>query len=340
MKTPAYLQIPVLAAVALVAMADESVAQKRGEDTIPIPSLDALDSEAQRELASLIDLAEANAKRNENEKAIDFFQQAFELFPHPQLLYRMAVVQERAGKLAAAADNYETFSRSMPDAAEAPSARRKALELREELRQREQQDRVADTSLRILSNPPGAQVYFNGPTDRLMGSTPTVDLPVRPGKYTVIVKMEGYQTKEKRVEVKEGEHITERFALEVDPAMVKEDPRKDKAGSGIAPWVMLGVGAAGLGGGIVTGVLWSNSYQGEDRQSYTEEEWRTTRTYEGLTYGFGGLAILGVTGALILWLTAERGYTADLDAPTTTGVQAISPWMWRQGGGIHVEWRF
>ena len=125
------------------------------------PDYASLPEEKQRELASLIDLAEANAERGEHEKALGFFEDAYELFPHPQLLYRQALLHEELDQLELAATKYEQFSQELPEAPEAPSARRKALELREQLRQQRTQEELSQTSLRILTTPPGAQVYFS-----------------------------------------------------------------------------------------------------------------------------------------------------------------------------------
>ena len=87
-----------------------------------IPELDDLDEQQQRELASLIDLAEANSERGELDKAITYFEEAYALFPHPQLLYRLAELHERKESYAEAADLYQRFATAMPDASEAPSA--------------------------------------------------------------------------------------------------------------------------------------------------------------------------------------------------------------------------
>lgn len=303
-----------------------------------IPALDDLDEEQQRELASLIDLAEVTSKRGEFDKAITYFEEAYALFPHPQLLYRMAELHERKENYAEAADLYQRFADAMPDASEAPSARRKALEMREKSSALQARESADATSMRILTTPPGAQVFFaEQGLERLMGSSPTVDLPVRPGKYTVVLKLPGYRDKTVEIEVTAGQQLSREFDLEPLP----DTSTDDAGGSGAAPWIMLGVGVAGTASAITFGLLFNDINRGPDKNLYTQDEFRKRQSYETATYVSGGVAIIGFAGALIFWLARDSSEASlELPGASRATVRGISPWWTRGGGGLGVELSF
>lgn len=299
------------------------------------PSVEELSEAQQRELASLIDLAEANVKRDENEKALVYFEEAYALFPHPQLLYRTAELHALLEQNEAAIADYKTFLKEMPDAPEAPAARRRSLELEEKVRQQRIAAERAGTSLRVLSSPPGARVFLNDTASRIKGSTPTVELPIaQPGTYTIIVQMEGYLELRDEVEIKAGDQVSKNYTLKRDPnAPVLKSGAAKRRGPRPGPLIMLGVGTVGLAGAATFGVLRSQDTE------LTREEFKR---YDTLMYVSGGVALVGFGGALALWLAGRRGASAELMGPQARPARAhIFPIFSPTGErGVGVEMRF
>lgn len=323
---------------------DEAPASEGAEED-ELPRIDALTEPQQRELANLIELGETTSARGELEKSLSYFQDAYRLFPHPQLLYRIGSLQDQLERYQEAADNLATFASMMPDAPEASSARRRALELRELLQQQARTQNVQIGSLRVFSTPPGAQVYLDDTASRLKGSTPTVDIPVsEPRTYKVIVRKEGYLQKEERVEVTPGDRKVVRVSLERDPAYAPDlgaqgSTRKKKRGA--APWVLLGVGAAGATTAVIAGIDWQRHDMGPNKGDYPNASaFERKKRSETITYIGAGVAVVGLAGATVLFLTrSPAGSASVLPTPQDRAV-SVSPWFGRGSGGASVEWRF
>jgi len=310
-----------------------------------IPTIDQLDEQQQRELASLIDLAEANAERGEHDKALIYFQDAYELFPHPQLLYKIAVSQEKVNKTEIAIENYRKFAEQMPDAAEAPNARRRALVLEEKQREARMARANNETSLRVFSTPPGAKVFLETTASRVMGATPTVELPMRPGTHTVILQLEGYKELREEVTIEPGEKVIKKYNLVVDPDAQTSDSTRTRGKVRAAPLVFLGVGVVGTGVAIAGGVR-ASQINATPRQ-YTPEDLERAQL---ITYVGVGVAVVGFTGALITWIAgAPRGGKRvegppGLRLPMPEDAKAsgaLMPWFSPSGGsGMGLEVRF
>ena len=293
------------------------------------PSLDDLDEEQQRQLANLYDLAESNAERGEWRKSLNYFKDAYDLFPHPRLIYQMARCHDKLGEEAAALNAYQRFVSDLPDAAEVPEAKRRIEALRAK------KTREA-TSLRIKSTPPGAVVYIDDIANGAVGTTPTIDLPLNEGTYTVIVELDGYLTSERLVELEPGASRIESFSLEKDPAGAP-DPgtsRPGGPGPGAAPITLAVVGGLGLASAVTFGLLWNGVSDPEacSAQGCTIEE---RNLYETMTYVSGGVAIIGLAGAIILWNSSGQ-----LGANPQDTTPRVGAWATGDGGGLTVQGRF
>lgn len=146
--------------------------------------------------------------------------------------------------------------------------------------------------LRIQCNVVGAAVKLDGID---CGRTPTGDLLVREGLRRLVVEGPSSGRWARAVSVVPGQTTLVRVAL-VTPTVVRSPPvtappRREPDGPGAAPWVLLGVGAAGIGAGV-----------------YFQETWNATREDEAdvttsiTAYAAGGTAV----GAALVWLLWPR----------------------------------
>lgn len=333
------LTIFAITATTCVAVPTASFAQEADGDVAEdaIPSFDDLDESQQRDIGSLIELGESSVGKGEHEKAISYYEDAFKIFPHPRLNHTLGTLYDKIGEHEKSIENYERFVALMPDEPEVLDTKRRLLELKEQLNANKREEIPPNTSLRVLSNPPGAQVFINDPNSRVSGTTPTVDLPVRPGEYTLYLKMDGYLTKTGKVNVGPGEQAVGNFTLAPDPRVARggdssrSGPRRRSGGA--APWVLLGLGVAGAATATTFGVLWNRA--DTNPQQYSQEQ---ANTYLTLVYAGAGMAVLGFTGAAIFWIAGAGG--ADLDAPSSRPrVIGVGP-MWLPGGqgaGVTVQ---
>lgn len=78
-------------------------------------------------------------------------------------------------------------------------------------------------AINLTSNPPGADVYLNGP---LVGTTNgSLLVPkVKPGKVELLVVLEGYKPLSKQIQLKEGETFAESVTLEKNQGVVFGKP--------------------------------------------------------------------------------------------------------------------
>ncbi|MCK5797510.1 MAG: PEGA domain-containing protein, partial [Deltaproteobacteria bacterium] len=70
-----------------------------------------------------------------------------------------------------------------------------------------------DLPLRVVSTPPGAEVFVDSLETKPVGKTPLGDATIAPGKHTVYVRAKGYQVFEKTLDVKSAVKLTATLAL-------------------------------------------------------------------------------------------------------------------------------
>jgi hypothetical protein len=302
-----------LTAILCLLLSLATAAPLLAQDAPTIPSVDALTPDQQRELANLIELAEARFAEGDFGRALQYLQDAYRMFPHPSLLYQLGLCHERLGKLDEARDHYTRFLAALPNAPEAPEARRALDSLT-------QRSAAVGTSLRVESNPPGAVVYINDMVDGRAGTTPTADLPLPPGTYKIIIERDGFATSEETIEVAQGVPTVHRVTL------TRTSPPPEPEGgqsSSTAPWVLGGIGLLGVGSAITFGVLSS-----DDQLSVSKKD-----TYQTVALISGGVAIVALGAALVLILTdGEPTRQATIPAPKA-GDWTPNVWAAPSGGG-------
>ncbi|MCB9519584.1 MAG: PEGA domain-containing protein [Myxococcales bacterium] len=149
--------------------------------------------------------------------AIERFEQAFELDPHPVILFNLARAYQQVGDLPGALLRFRSIrSMNAPgqvrDAAEA-----KVEEIESELRAMGYDpdvvtaaDYVPRGTLTVTSQPEGAAVYVNG---QYRGVTPYVQERIDQGLYALRVELDGYHPINGEVDVRGGRNNLRTYSL-------------------------------------------------------------------------------------------------------------------------------
>lgn len=273
----------------------------------------------QKRVLELIDTGKAAYNEGRFDNALESFQAAHELYPHPDIVYRMALCHERLGEDEQAVRYYKRFLTQVPDAPERPRIE-KTIQLIE--------SRISKSEIKIVTQPDGAVVYIDDVANGAAGYTPT-ELPVKPGNYRVIVKKEGFETVEELVEVRSGQTVGLRYQLNsVGSSGVVSGPGttdgnvSGKANTFDPTWVILM--AMGFGA-FTASVLFYQPYRSKVdnieklesnpqnvSREVVEEERSARDLYLGLTIG---TAALGVGLLIWSWISYEStsGSSASLD---------------------------
>lgn len=267
-----------------------------------------------KELARLVEDGKKTYNEGEFQKSLELFGQAYDLYSHPDILYRLGLCYERLGDDSAAVRHYRQFLVEVPDAPERPRIE-KTIQVIE--------DRIARSTIQITTIPEGAVVYVDDRANGPAGLTPT-QLPIKPGNYKIIVKKEGFDAIEELVTVKPGATVQLRYQLIREPEVVAP---KDTISPHVLP--IVGLTTLGIGAGIA-GFVFFSSYSDDVAQLERYDELRirnpqlVTRTqYEntkssrntnlGLALGFTGLGVGSLVGAYLVWKFNQEDGTARLD---------------------------
>lgn len=142
-----------------------------------------------------------------SEAAVEFLN-AFQLDPHPAIMYNVARAHEEMGQLIKALQYYRVALSLKPSSAVKEELERKIAELEVVLRADGVDVLNLDTAtwvptgrVSISSNPPGAQVTINGDA---AGRTPMDARTLPQGEYVIRLTRKGFQPEERRLEVVGG----------------------------------------------------------------------------------------------------------------------------------------
>ena len=165
-----------------------------------------LSADQKKELASSLDKGKAAYDAGQFEKSLDHYRRAYDIFPHPDMLYRIGLCFERLGEDQEAVRHYRRFLAAVPDAPERARVE-KTIEVIE--------SRISKSQLSVETQPDGAIVYIDDIANGPAGYTPT-NLTIKPGNYRVIVQKDGYLRAEELVTIKPGETVRLRYQLVKD----------------------------------------------------------------------------------------------------------------------------
>lgn len=134
-------------------------------------------------------------------EAVIFYERALALVGEPDIEYNIAKCYEKLAQYENAIIHYESYLRRHKevkgtDAPDAPDV----LATVQDLKRRGAPKKV---KLSVTSDPAGANVYLGG-RDQLVGQTP-YETELDPGKYVLIVEMDGYEPEEQQIALERGE---------------------------------------------------------------------------------------------------------------------------------------
>jgi hypothetical protein len=315
----------LLAACALVASA------ALGSPPAAAQPIDDATRNAARELAAQ---ASEAFNHGDYERAFDLYHRAYALIPAPTLSLREARSLEKLGRWVEALEAYLRTTRIALGASPPEAFRQAVQEAYDDLAKL--RPRVPKLKIVLRGAEPGdASVTLDGKLVKpaLIG----VEQPADPGDHDLVATGRGKRGAA-RVSLTEGETKTIELELLPDagatarpesappappPLAASADP-KPAGGFPHVPlaWAGLGLGAAGLGVGVVTGLLATSKHSKaeegcpdgkcpEGSQAADDlEAFRSLRTVSTLGYGIG---VIGVAAGITLLLTAPaRPETAGL----------------------------
>ncbi len=280
-----------------------------------------LDEQQEAHLLQLIKEGKGLYDQGEFSAARTKFAEAYEIYPHPDLVYRIALCHERLGEDAQAVEYYRRFLEEAPDAEER-SRVEKTIEVIEA--------RIAKSEIKVVTYPEGATVYINDVANGAAGYTP-VGLPVKPGNYKLIVKMDGYETVTELVTVQAGATVQSRYHLTPAADGATGTVAKSNRGSG-PPVSFVAFMVIGTGSAIASFLSFrgfsaaQTELDSKPKRDFTREQYSRLSTKRSVLLGVGlGTATLSVVSFIAAYASlraSNERATLDLgwsDAGPTVG---------------------
>jgi hypothetical protein len=211
----------------------------------------ALAQDAKAQAQQLFEAGEKAEDKGDCAEAAEKFERAAEYVETPQLRLRAGRCQERIGKLARAEKN---ILRGIELAKDDATLRKYGEELVAKLK-----GRIPTLVFQIEPTPPP-----EGLTISIDGAPALVDKPNRidPGRHRIEASASGFDDSVQIVNLAEG--VTEIVKVKLTPATARPPEEEPEGPSrptkyGPLPWILLGGGAATLGGAIGSGVAFGNA---------------------------------------------------------------------------------
>lgn len=197
-----------------------------------------------RDTASIhFQAAEAAIKRSDWQIAIDEYERAYQLAPHPSVLFNLAEPYEALAKFRKAAELLTEFLAKTPNAND-----RAAIEARiEKLR-----DRPSQVTVKF---PPGATLFVDGAA---RGEIP-VELELPAGTHKFHVERDADASRDQEIALAYGEPAEPAFELEHAPPVTPSGRRPPTLTLGVGLGVLPGLGSAWDSG---VAVAWSGRLGG------------------------------------------------------------------------------
>jgi len=297
------------------------------------PKFSDLSDTQKRDIAALMKEAKAAYDRGKFESSLETFQKAYDIFPHPDIFYRMALCYQGLGEDSEAIRYFRLFLSAVPDAPERPRIE-KIIETME--------SRVSSTTIFVESDPKGALIYIDDVANGVVGETPA-NIQIRPGNYRLIVEMANHERVEELVTVKAGETIRLRYQLKLlsDLGPAPEPPDSGSQNTaGIVTLVAVGVSST-----IASLVFFSlygdakedlDSLEAQPPQNVSRDRIDDTRTkmytFLGLSVGTAAVATGTLIWAYFLWSDSS---SSNGSSSMPTNSPAV---WWNDGPGAGWSW--
>ena len=176
---------------------------------VSLPALaDSPLSSAERlERHDAIERANALWRQQRYEQALELYNQAYAVQPHPDLLYRIAQANEKLGRTSMAASLYDDY---LDEAPENPYAER----IREHAETLRGAEDASIGTLLVRTRPAGATLLIDNRPTTAEGAVTPVITSVSVGEHTISVSLQGYISQQHTISVSPGEHLDREYALE------------------------------------------------------------------------------------------------------------------------------
>ncbi len=293
-----------------------------------VASAQEVDDSERNAARSLASQAKDQFDRGDYEKAQDLFHRAYQLVQAPTISLYEARALVQLGRLVEAEEAYTRTVRTQLAGESSEQFRKAVREAEPELAAL--QPRIPRLIIAVTgagATDPALEVRLDG--ELVKSALVGVEMPINPGKHTVTARAGAGRITERSVTVLEKERQS--IELEVAPAPAPPPPAASDASSrrpraeappDVArgwPWqrkaafVAGGVGVAGLGLGIVTGVIASSRYaKAEDECPQHRciagsagdealQSFRSLKTVSTVGYIVGGV---GIAAGVTLFVTA------------------------------------
>ena len=280
------------------------------------------------------------------ETALALFRRAYTLYPAPTVVLYEARTLEKMGLLLEAVEAYvRTTQISIPSGAPEQFAEAIAAARQEE---RALRPRIPTLTLRVdgvSGNDPNLKVSING---HAIGAAQLGQAQrLNPGTYRITGSIGGNRSDTAEVVLSESQKasvVLDLTAPSLSPPSpvirsISAEPNDAPASSGsslrMAAYISGGIGLAGLGAGVVTGLMSVSKHEKADAECENKicpadgkgpglvEDFRSMRTLSTVFYGVGAA---GVAAGVVFWLLAP----SDQDPSQA----AIAPWVGSQTLGV------
>jgi PEGA domain len=243
-------------------------------------------------------------------EAMGRFEEAYRLKPHPSILFNIGKCWEQLGEVARALRSFKDYLHAEPDAKDKQQVSDAIANLERKLREKGLQQVL------IYAEPPNARIEVNG---KDLGVSPaSVELPT--GTHNLAVKADGYEALERTftMQLAKGSELSivlvPKSAPPVAAASTGSDaptrttlaPEPAPAGTAATQvqqkkgrpftFVAGGLAVAGLGTGIVLGIVSANTSTELRSRPHSRDE-ATTLVNTATTTAIGANVSYGVAGA-------------------------------------------
>ncbi len=308
-----------------------------------LPEIENLNEQDREVLLSKLGAGRTFYENGQFQKALSAFQDAYELFPHPDVRYKIAECQEKLGRNAAAAASYEAFLEAMPDAPERKRIEGVIVLLKERAA------KAARATVVITSSPEGALVSINGDA---RGATP-LEVEVEQGDADVEISLEGYATITETMKLEGGETVRLRYPLSPSGAPDAETPGdtqvkvETEPNAGKIPaqaWIFTGAGAAALIGSGAMFLVARNANDQIERYDAQKNEIERPSDYNDLVSRRNTLNVLSASTLGLGLICVGVGTYYFMRTPDTqrrgATARTIAPVLGPDRAGVQLSWTF
>lgn len=276
------------------------------------------------------------------ETALALFRRAYTLYPAPTVVLYEARTLEKMGLLLEAVETYERTTQ-IPLPSDAPGQFAEAIAAARQ-EERALRARVPTLTLRVAgvsANDPNLKVSING---RAIGAAQLGQAQrLNPGTYRITGSLNDDRSDAAEVVLSHSQRAVVTLnlgapSLSPPPPVIRSvDPLTGEASSAssadslrLAAYISGGVGLAGVGAGVVTGLMATSKHsQAEDECGSAHvclsdgagpgmvEDFKSLTTLSTVFYGVGAA---GLAAGVVFWLIAP-------DSPDATRASSVMPWV-------------